>query len=183
VISTTVLSDFAYSRHFHALKISREDRRAHARVAKAGIPGLAPGDCRAINSQVFREKPGRAHKARSSRRFRRAADIRLYANPMGRPRRGPHVPSNGKLRAFKLMKIAGAYARTRFQERDDSADLRHGLGRTRKQLKAYLTRLEEAERRGAIIVRSARSRTCFTSRRNRPVPYSGTPKGGRCSRR
>ena len=39
--------------------------------------------------------------------------------------RGPHVPSTGKLKAFKLMKVAGAYWRGRFAQRDAAADLWH----------------------------------------------------------
>ena len=42
--------------------------------------------------------------------------------------RGPHVPSTGKLRAFKLMKLAGAYWRGDPRNADAAADLRHRLG-------------------------------------------------------
>ena len=42
--------------------------------------------------------------------------------------RGPHVPSTGKLKAFKLMKVAGAYWRGDSAQRDAPAHLRHGLG-------------------------------------------------------
>ena len=61
--------------------------------------------------------------------------------------RGPHLPSTGKLpKAFKLMKLAGAYWR------GDSANpmLQRIYGtawRDKKELKAYLQRLEEAEKR------------------------------------
>jgi len=60
--------------------------------------------------------------------------------------RGPHVPSTGKLRAFKLMKVAGAYWRG-----DSKNEMLQRIYGTAwpddKQLKAYLTRLEEAEKR------------------------------------
>jgi threonyl-tRNA synthetase len=60
--------------------------------------------------------------------------------------RGPHVPSTGKLRAFKLMKVAGAYWRG-----DSNNEMLQRIYGTAwpddKQLKAYLTRLEEAEKR------------------------------------
>src|SRR4026209_1754330 len=60
--------------------------------------------------------------------------------------RGPHVPSTGKLRAFKLMKIAGAYWRG--DSRHEMLQRIYGTaGPDDKQLKAYLTRLEEAEKR------------------------------------
>jgi len=61
--------------------------------------------------------------------------------------KGPHLPSTGRIgKAFKLMKLAGAYWR------GDSSNpqLQRIYGtcwRTEKELKAYLTRLEEAEKR------------------------------------
>jgi threonyl-tRNA synthetase len=45
--------------------------------------------------------------------------------------RGPHVPSTGKLKVFKLMKVAGAYWRGDSKQRDAAAHLRHLPGRTR----------------------------------------------------
>ena len=60
--------------------------------------------------------------------------------------RGPHVPSTGKLRAFKLMKIAGAYWRG--DSRNEMLQRIYGTAwADDKALKAYLTRLEEAEKR------------------------------------
>jgi threonyl-tRNA synthetase len=56
------------------------------------------------------------------------------------------VPSTGKLRAFKLMKIAGAYWRG--DSRNEMLQRIYGTAwPDDKQLKAYLTRLEEAEKR------------------------------------
>lgn len=60
--------------------------------------------------------------------------------------RGPHVPSTGKLKAFKLMKIAGAYWRG--DSRNEMLQRIYGTAwGDEKALKAYLTRLEEAEKR------------------------------------
>ena len=60
--------------------------------------------------------------------------------------RGPHVPSTGKLGAFKLTKVAGAYWRG-----DSSNEMLQRVYGTawanKKQLKQYLHRLEEAEKR------------------------------------
>ena len=42
--------------------------------------------------------------------------------------RGPHVPSTGKLKVFKLMKVAGAYWRGDSKQRDAPAHLRHRVG-------------------------------------------------------
>ncbi len=60
--------------------------------------------------------------------------------------RGPHVPNTGKLRAFKLMKVAGAYWRG-----DSNNPMLSRIYGTAwlndKDLKAHLTQLEEAEKR------------------------------------
>ncbi|HUL11459.1 MAG TPA: threonine--tRNA ligase [Methylococcaceae bacterium] len=60
--------------------------------------------------------------------------------------RGPHVPDTGKLKAFKLMKIAGAYWRG-----DSGNEMLQRIYGTawadKKDLKEYLHRLEEAEKR------------------------------------
>ncbi len=60
--------------------------------------------------------------------------------------RGPHIPDTGRLRAFALMKVAGAYWRG-----DSSRPMLQRIYGTawwsQKDLDAYLTRLEEAEKR------------------------------------
>ncbi len=60
--------------------------------------------------------------------------------------RGPHVPSTGRLKAFKLMKVAGAYWRG--DSRNEMLTRIYGTAwLDKKSLKAYLHRLEEAEKR------------------------------------
>ncbi|BBP04232.1 threonine--tRNA ligase [Sulfuriferula plumbiphila] len=60
--------------------------------------------------------------------------------------RGPHVPSTGKLRHFKLMKLAGAYWRG--DHRNEMLQRVYGTAWAKKEdLDAYLYRLEEAEKR------------------------------------
>ncbi len=60
--------------------------------------------------------------------------------------RGPHVPSTGKLGAFKLTKVAGAYWRG--DSKNEMLQRIYGTAwPDKKQLKAYLKRLEEAEKR------------------------------------
>ena len=60
--------------------------------------------------------------------------------------RGPHVPSTGKLKAFKLTKLAGAYWRG--DSRNEMLQRIYGTAwPEQKQLDAYLHRLEEAEKR------------------------------------
>ena len=60
--------------------------------------------------------------------------------------RGPHVPSTGKLKHFKLMKLAGAY----WRGDQANAQLQRIYGTawaSKDELQQYLTRLEEAEKR------------------------------------
>ncbi|MGB1271040.1 MAG: threonine--tRNA ligase, partial [Endozoicomonas sp.] len=60
--------------------------------------------------------------------------------------RGPHVPSTGKLKAFKLMRVAGAYWRG--DSNNEMLTRIYGTAwEDKKALKAYLKRLEEAEKR------------------------------------
>jgi threonyl-tRNA synthetase len=88
--------------------------------------------------------------------------------------RGPHVPSTGRLGAFKLMKVAGAYWRG--DSRNEMLQRIYGTAwPDEKQLKAYLTRLEEP--RSATTAASARSRISFISRRRLRVRCSGIRKG------
>ena len=60
--------------------------------------------------------------------------------------RGPHVPSTGKLKHFKLMKVAGAYWRG--DSKNEMLQRVYGTAWASKEdLQLYLTRLEEAEKR------------------------------------
>ncbi len=60
--------------------------------------------------------------------------------------RGPHVPSTGKLKFFKLMKVAGAYWRG--DHRNEMLQRIYGTAwATKDDLNSYLHRLEEAEKR------------------------------------
>lgn len=60
--------------------------------------------------------------------------------------RGPHVPNTNKLKHFKLMRVSGAY----WEGNSDNEQLQRIYGTawaSRDDLKAYLHRLEEAEKR------------------------------------
>ena len=60
--------------------------------------------------------------------------------------RGPHVPNTGKLKAFKLMKLAGAYWRG--DSNNEMLQRVYGTAwRNKEELDAYLFQLEEAEKR------------------------------------
>ncbi len=95
----------------------------------------------------FFKDQGEAYKAEIIESIPANEDLSLYAQGEFTDLcRGPHVPSTGKLKAFKLMKIAGAYWRG-----DSNNEMLQRIYGTAwgdsKELKAYLHRLEEAEKR------------------------------------
>ena len=89
--------------------------------------------------------------------------------------RGPHVPSTGKLKAFKLMKVVRAPPGAGLEERDAAADLRHGLdeGRTRMPTASAL---EEAEKRDHRKLGTQLD--LFHMQEEAPAWCSGTQTGG-----
>ena len=97
--------------------------------------------------RFFKDK-GETFKAEHIETLPRDEDISIYRQGEWLDLcTGPHLPSTGKLgKAFKLMKLAGAYWRGDAK----NAQLQRIYGtawRTDKELKAYLHRLEEAEKR------------------------------------
>ncbi len=96
---------------------------------------------------AYFEGQGENYKARLVARIPEGETISIYRQgDWADLCRGPHVPNTGRLRAFRLMRVAGAY-----WEGDASKEqLQRIYGTawaTEKDLKAYLYRLEEAERR------------------------------------
>src|SRR3954470_16781715 len=90
--------------------------------------------------------------------------------------RGPHVPSTGKLKSFKLMKVAGAYWRG--DSRNEMLQRIYGTAwLTDKDLKDYLTRLEEAEKRDHR--RIGRELDLFHMQEEAPGAVFWHPKGWR----
>lgn len=96
--------------------------------------------------RFFREK-GEEYKAQIIESIPKNQEISLYQQGNFIDLcRGPHVPSTGKLKAFKLMKLAGAYWRG--DSKNEMLQRIYGTAWTnKKDLKAYLHRLEEAEKR------------------------------------
>ena len=94
--------------------------------------------------------------------------------------RGPHVPSTGKLKAFKLMKVAGAYWRG--DSRNEMLQRIYGTAwPDQKQLAAYLHRLEEAEKRDHR--RIGRELDLFHMQEEAPGAVFWHPKGWRTFQR
>ena len=94
--------------------------------------------------------------------------------------RGPHVPSTDKLRAFKLMKVAGAYWRG-----DSNNQMLSRIYGTAwlndKDLKAYLIQLEEAEKRDHRKI-GKHAGPVPPCRKKRRAWCSGIPRAGRSGR-
>ncbi|MCB1624962.1 MAG: TGS domain-containing protein, partial [Pseudomonadales bacterium] len=90
--------------------------------------------------------------------------------------RGPHVPSTGKLKSFKLMKVAGAYWRG--DSRNEMLQRIYGTAWLNdKDLKDYLHRLEEAEKRDHR--RIGRELDLFHFQEEAPGAVFWHPKGWR----
>jgi threonyl-tRNA synthetase len=95
----------------------------------------------------FFEAQGEKYKAAIIRDIPAGQAISLYGQGGWKDLcRGPHVPSTGRLKAFKLTKVAGAYWRG--DARNEMLQRIYGTAwPDKKALKDYLHRLEEAERR------------------------------------
>jgi threonyl-tRNA synthetase len=145
VIDDGFYYDFAFSRPFTPEDLEKFEAKMHE-LAKADLTverRLMPRD-EAV--ETFK-KLGEHYKAEIIASIPANEDISLYGQGEWFDLcRGPHVPSTGKLGAFKLMKVAGAY----WRGDSKNAMLQRIYGTAwanEKDLKAYLTRLEEAEKR------------------------------------
>jgi threonyl-tRNA synthetase len=145
VIEDGFYYDFAYKRPFtpedlaaiekRMTEIAARDEKVHRRVL--------PRDAAVEHFKSL----GEHYKAEIIAAIPSNEPISLYGQGQWEDLcRGPHVPRTGKLRAFKLMKVAGAYWRG--DSRNEMLQRIYGTAwLTEKQLKDYLHRLEEAEKR------------------------------------
>ncbi|SFX51505.1 threonine--tRNA ligase [Marinospirillum alkaliphilum] len=95
----------------------------------------------------FFEKQGEIYKAEIIRDIPAHEELSLYRQGEFTDLcRGPHVPSTGKIKAFKLMRVSGAYWRG--DSKNKMLQRIYGTcWNDKKDLKDYLHRLEEAEKR------------------------------------
>jgi threonyl-tRNA synthetase len=145
VIEDGFYYDFAFKRPFTPDDLAKFEAKMHE-LAGANLKverRLMPRD-EAV--ETFR-KLGEHYKAEIIASIPANEDISLYGQGEWFDLcRGPHVPSTGKLGAFKLMKVAGAYWRG--DSKNEMLQRIYGTAwPDEKSLKAYLTRLEEAEKR------------------------------------
>jgi len=145
VIEDGFYYDFAYKRPFSTDDLAAIERRM-AEIAAKDLPVRRRVLPRDAAVEHFK-KIGEHYKAEIIAAIPSNEPISLYGQGDWEDLcRGPHVPSTGKLKAFKLMKVAGAYWRG--DSRNEMLQRIYGTAwANEKQLKEYLTRLEEAEKR------------------------------------
>ena len=145
VIENGFYYDFAYKRPFTSEDLAAIEKRM-AEIAAKDLPvhrRVLPRD----EAVAHFKKMGEHYKAEIIAAIPEGESISLYGQGDWEDLcRGPHVPSTGKLKAFKLMNVAGAYWRG--DSRNEMLQRIYGTAwANEKQLKEYLTRLEEAEKR------------------------------------
>jgi threonyl-tRNA synthetase len=145
VIEDGFYYDFAYKRPFTPEDLEAIEKKM-AELAKKDEPVTRRLMSRDEAVAYFKSL-GENYKAEIIASIPADQDISLYTE--GRFTdlcRGPHVPSTGKLKTFKLMKVAGAYWRG--DSNNEMLQRIYGTAWANKDdLAAYLTRIEEAEKR------------------------------------
>ena len=145
VIENGFFYDFAYKRPFtpedlvvieaKMVELAKKDERVERRVL--------PRDAAVAHFKAI----GEAYKAEIIASIPAGEDVSLYREGGFEDLcRGPHVPSTGKLKHFKLMKVAGAYWRG--DHRNEMLTRIYGTAwATKDELQQHLHMLEEAEKR------------------------------------
>ncbi len=145
VIENGFYYDFSYSRPFTPEDLEKIERRM-VELARKDFPvtrEVLPRD----EAVAFFKGLGEHYKAEIIASIPAAEDVSLYREgDFVDLCRGPHVPSTGRLKVFKLMKVAGAYWRG--DSRNEMLQRIYGTAWARKEDQdQYLHRLEEAEKR------------------------------------
>lgn len=145
VIDNGFYYDFAFSRPFTPEDLEAIEKRM-AEIAKQDLPVSRTTMIREEAIEFFKSM-GEEYKAEIISSIPAGEEISLYRQgDFIDLCRGPHVPSTGKIKAFKLMKLAGAYWRG--DSNNEMLQRIYGTAWTsKKELKKYLHRLEEAEKR------------------------------------
>ena len=145
VIENGFYYDFAYKRPFTPEDLVEIEKRMTALAAKDEpvVRRVLPRD----EAVAHFKQMGEAYKAEIIGGIPADQDVSLYSEGGFEDLcRGPHVPSTGKLKHFKLMKVAGAYWRG--DHRNEMLQRIYGTAwATKDDLQQYLTMLEEAEKR------------------------------------
>jgi len=145
VIENGFYYDFSYSRPFTPEDLVAIEKKM-AELAKKDEPVMRkvlPRD----EAVAYFKGIGEAYKAEIIGGIPADQDVSLYSEGAFTDLcRGPHVPSTGKLKVFKLMKVAGAYWRG--DSKNEMLQRIYGTAWAKKEdQEAYLHMLEEAEKR------------------------------------
>jgi len=145
VIEDGFYYDFSYKRPFTPEDLAAIEKKM-AEIAKKDLPVQRAVMGRSDAIQYFKNI-GEHYKAQIIESIPGDEELSLYTQGEFTDLcRGPHVPSTGKLKVFKLMKLAGAYWRG--DSRNEMLQRVYGTAWTKKEdLDTYLHRLEEAEKR------------------------------------
>ncbi|OMV41366.1 threonine--tRNA ligase, partial [Burkholderia pseudomallei] len=145
VIDNGFYYDFSYHRPFTPEDLEAIEKRMQE-LAKRDEPVTRRVVSRDEAVSYFRSI-GEKYKAEIIESIPASDEIKLYSHGSFTDLcRGPHVPSTGKLKVFKLMKVAGAYWRG--DSKNEQLQRIYGTAWTRKEDQdAYLHMLEEAEKR------------------------------------
>ncbi len=145
VIDDGFYYDFAYEKRFTPDDLTAIEKKM-AEIAAQNLPVRRSVMVREEAIEFFRGQ-GEQYKAELIEAIPANETLSLYQQgDFIDLCRGPHVPSTGKLKHFKLMKLAGAY----WRGDSDNEMLQRIYGtawKDKKGLKAYLHRLEEAGKR------------------------------------
>ncbi|HEX7340138.1 MAG TPA: threonine--tRNA ligase [Rhodanobacteraceae bacterium] len=145
VIDNGFYYDFAYERPFTPEDLPAIEAEM-GKIVKENLPIVRSTKSR-DDAVAFFKGLGEQYKAEIIESIPAGETLSLYTQGEFTDLcRGPHVPSTGKLKAFKLMKVAGAY----WRGDSSNAMLTRIYGtawHNDKELKAYLHQLEEAEKR------------------------------------
>ena len=145
VIENGFYYDFAFKRPFTPEDLEKIEKRM-ADLAKQDIP-VAREEWNRDEAVKFFNSIGEKYKAEIIASIPSQEGISLYREgDFIDLCRGPHVPSTGKLKVFKLMKVAGAYWRG--DSKNEMLQRIYGTAWAKKEdQEAYLKMLEEAEKR------------------------------------
>ena len=145
VIENGFFYDFSYSRPFTPEDLIAIEKRMAELAAKDEpvLRRVLPRD----EAVAYFKGIGELYKAEIIASIPAGEDVSLYREGAFEDLcRGPHVPSTGKLKHFKLMKLAGAYWRG--DHRNEMLQRIYGTAWASKEdLQQHLTMLEEAEKR------------------------------------
>jgi len=145
VIENGFYYDFAYKRPFTPDDLGAIEKRMAELAAKDEpvLRRVLPRD----EAVAYFKSLGEHYKAEIIASIPAGEDVSLYREGGFEDLcRGPHVPRTGKLRHFKLMKVAGAYWRG--DQANEQLQRIYGTAWASKDdLQQYLTMLEEAEKR------------------------------------